>query len=97
MISCNISSQHQSLKTQLKGLGGWRGEVEVNQHGDKRSHYLLAASTNVGFSESKESSSSTFLILNTQMRLMRMLYTEALTKCCLGHCLGQIHCHCMHL
>jgi len=38
MISRNISSQRRSLKTQLKGLGGWREEIEVNQRGDKRSH-----------------------------------------------------------
>jgi len=75
---------------------GGKGLKSTNA-GSRDHAYLMVASTNAGFSKSKESSPSTFSISNAQMRLMRTLYTEVSAKCCLGHCLGQIHCHCMHL
>ena len=95
-VTFNDENQRRSLKTQLKGLGGLEGENKLKSaNSGIRDHpYLMAASTNTGFSKSNELSPSTFWISNAQMRFMRKLYTEASARCCPGHCLGQVQYRC---
>jgi len=91
-VTFNDENQRRSLKTQLKGLGGLEGENRLKSaNSGIRGHpYLMAASTNTGFSKSNELSPSAFWISNAQMRFMRKLYTAASPRCCPGHCLGQV-------
>src|SRR5258706_171981 len=72
-VSFSENNQRRSRKTQLKGFGALEVVKGLKSIivGTRDRTYLMAASTNTGFSGSKESSPSTFLISNAQMRFMR--------------------------